>query len=104
MKFVEPRPYSVPAKAASRLLEIAKAIGADRHGRIPLGVWNATFINREKATPAEYAAGRDHLIAAGLIEMHGSGGYILWGARYNQADRTEMRQDLQLPSASLGLI
>lgn len=102
-KFVEPRPYSDPAKAAERLIEIAKAIGADHHGRIPVGVWNATFLVRDKASAAEYAAGRDHLIAAGLIEMHGSGASITWGPNLDPADRTEMDIDLKLPPAALGL-
>lgn len=103
MKYVEPRPYAKPEAAAARLLEIAKAIGADRRGMIPIGAWNATFLNRDKASAAEYSHGRDHLIATGLIEMHGSGGYILWGPNCDPADRTEMSKDLTMPTASLGL-
>ncbi len=74
MKYVEPRPSAKPEAAAARLLEIAKAIGDDARGLIPIGAWNATFLNRDKASAAEYSLGRDHLIAAGLIEMHGCGG------------------------------
>ena len=102
-KFVETRPYAKPEAAAARLLEIAKAIGADRRGMIPVGAWNATFLVRDKANAAEYARGRDHLIAAGLIEMDGSGGYILWGPACPAADRTEMSIDLKFPTAALGL-
>jgi hypothetical protein len=102
-QFVKDRPYARPEAAAARLWEIAKAIGADRRGMIPVGAWNATFLNRDKANAAEYALGRDHLIAAGLIEMHGSGGYILWGPNCDPADRTEMGEEIKLPAASLGL-
>lgn len=104
MKYVEPRPYAKPEAAAARLLDIAKAIGADRRGTIPVGAWNATFINRDKGSAAEYGLGRDHLIAAGIIEMDGSGGYITWGPNCDPADRTEMSIDLKFPAASLGLI
>ncbi|SFL50786.1 hypothetical protein SAMN03159423_2112 [Bradyrhizobium sp. NFR13] len=102
-KFVKDRPYAKPEAAATRLLEIAKAIGADRRGMIPVGAWNTTFLNRDKATATEYALGRDHLIAAGLIVMHGSGGYIMWGPNCDPADRTEMGEEIKLPAASLGL-
>ncbi|WP_441242512.1 hypothetical protein [Tardiphaga sp. 768_D3_N2_1] len=102
-KFVKNRPYAKPEAAAARLLEIAKAIGADRRGMIPIGAWNATFLCRDKANASEYALGRDHLISSGLIEMHGSGGYIMWGPKCAPADRTEMGEGITLPAASLGL-
>ena len=102
-KFAKDRPYAKPEAAAARLFEIAKAIGADRRGMIPIGVWNATFLNRDKANVAEYTLGRDHLIAGGFIEMDGSGGYIVWGPNCAPADRTEMSAELQFPAASLGL-
>lgn len=102
-KYVQARPYAKPEAAAARLLEIAKAIGADRRGMIPIGAWNATFLNRDKANVAEYTLGRDHLIAGGFIEMDGSGGYIVWGPNCAPADRTEMSAELQFPAASLGL-
>ncbi|SFL93758.1 hypothetical protein SAMN03159423_4521 [Bradyrhizobium sp. NFR13] len=102
-KFAKDRPYAKPDAAAARLLEIAKAIGADRRGMIPIGAWNATFLNRDKASAAEYALGRNQLIASGLIEMHASGGYIIWGPNCDPADRTEMGEEFKLPAASLGL-
>jgi hypothetical protein len=102
-KFAKDRPYAKPEGAAARLFEIAKAIGADRRGLIPIGAWNATFLNRDKASVAEYTLGRDHLIASGLIEMDGSGGYIMWGPNCDSADRTEMSAELKFPAASLGL-
>lgn len=103
MKYVEPRLYAKPEAAAARLFEIAKAIGADQRGMIPIGAWNATFLNRDKANASEYALGRDHLIASGLIEMDGSGGFITWGPNCASEDRTEMSAELKFPAASLGL-
>ncbi|UFS77240.1 hypothetical protein LPB73_07640 [Tardiphaga sp. 37S4] len=102
-KHVKDRPYAKPEAAAARLLEIAKTIGSDRRGMIPIGAWNATFLDRDKANVAEYTLGRDHLIASGLIEMDGSGGYIMWGPNCAPADRTEMSAELKFPAASLGL-
>ncbi|WP_457492162.1 hypothetical protein [Tardiphaga sp. P5_C7] len=102
-KFVQARPYAKPEAAAARLLEIAKAIGADRRGIIPIGAWNATFLNRDKANVDEYTLGRDHLIAGGFIAMDGSGGYIKWGPNCAGADRTAMSDELKFPAASLGL-
>lgn len=72
-KYVEPRPYAKAEAAAARLFEIAKQIGASREGLIPIGAWNATFLNRDKASAAEYSAGRDKLIDDGLIILHGCG-------------------------------
>ena len=104
-KYVDDRrPYAKPETAAARLLEIAKAIGADKRGLIPVGAWNATFLCRDKANVSEYALGRDHLIASGLIEMHGSGGYIMWGPNCAPADRTEMGEEMKMPAASLGVM
>ena len=103
MKYAERRPYAKPEAAAARLMEIAKGIGADRRGLIPIGAWNATFLNRDRATVAEYTLGRDHLIASGLIQMDGCGGYLTWGPSCDQADRTEMNLDLKFPAAALGL-
>lgn len=70
---------------------------------IPIGAWNATFINRDKGSAAEYGTGWDHLISTGLIAMDGSGGYITWGSNCAPEDRTEMSIDLKFPAASLGL-
>jgi hypothetical protein len=104
MKHVELRPYATSEAAAARLFEIAKAIGADRRGIIPVGAWSATFFNQDKATASEYALGRDHLIEAGSIEMEGSGGYILWGPNCALEDRTDRNSALTFPAASLGLL
>jgi hypothetical protein len=61
------------------LLEIAKTIGADRRGMIPVGAWNATFINTYRGSSTKYGLGRDHLISVGMIAMDDSGGYITCG-------------------------
>jgi hypothetical protein len=103
VKYVNSRPYAAAEVAASRLFEIAKAIGADRRGMIPVGAWNATFINRDKGSAAEYGLGRDHLISAGMIEMDGCGGYITWGPSCAPEDRTERNAALTFPTASLGI-
>lgn len=78
MNYVEPRPYAKPEAAAVLLLEIAKTIGADRRGMIPVGAWNATFINTYKGSSAKHGLGRDHLISVGIIAMDGSAGFITW--------------------------
>jgi hypothetical protein len=77
MKFVKARPYAEPANAAARLLEIAKTLRID-DGLMPIGEWNSTFIWKEKASVEEYTAGRDRLIADGIIEIHECGGFIMW--------------------------
>jgi hypothetical protein len=78
MKLIEPRPYADPAKAADKLIEIAKTLRVDK-GRMPVGEWNDLF-RRAGGSVAEYAAGRDHAIAAGIIKMHESGSMFLWTA------------------------
>lgn len=79
MKYVEPRPYAKPEAAAARLIAIAKTLGI-HEGRISAGKWNAAFVWDDKASVAEYTAGRDHLIATGVIQMHECGGFIMWTA------------------------
>lgn len=85
------------------LLEIAKTIGADRRGMIPVGARNATLINTYKGSSAKYGLGRDHLILVGIIAMDGSGDYITWGPNCALEGRTEMSLELKFPAASLGL-
>jgi hypothetical protein len=69
------RPYADPAKAAERLIEIAKTLRNDK-GRMPVGEWNSTFL--KGGNVAEYTAGRDKLIADGVIQMHECGGVFMW--------------------------
>jgi hypothetical protein len=77
-KFKEARPFADPAKAADKLIEIAKGLRIDK-GRMPVGEWNDVF-RRAGGSVAEYAAGRDHAIAAGIITMHESGSIFMWTA------------------------
>jgi hypothetical protein len=56
MKFVESHPYADPAKAAERLIEIAKTLRNDK-GRMPVGQWNGTFLKGGAGSVAEYTAG-----------------------------------------------
>jgi hypothetical protein len=76
-KHVKDRPYSKPEAAAARLLEIAKTLRID-DGLMPIGEWNSTFIWKDKASVAEYTAGRDKLVADGIIQIHECGGFIMW--------------------------
>jgi len=75
-KFAKDRPFAKPEAAAARLLEIAKSLRIDE-GRMSIGEWNGTFL-RGDATVAEYTAGRDKLVADGIIQIHECGGFIMW--------------------------
>lgn len=77
MKFIQHRLYGQPKHPP--LAYSKMAIGADRRGLIPVGAWNATFLNWDKANAAECVLGSDHLIGGGLIEIACGGGYITWG-------------------------
>ncbi|MDR6660819.1 hypothetical protein J2W51_003389 [Tardiphaga robiniae] len=85
-KHVKDRPYSTAEAAAARLLEIAKTLRID-DGRMSIGEWNGTFL-RGGGTVAEYTAGRDKLIADGIIQIHECGGFIMWKSR-DQGIRSE---------------
>jgi hypothetical protein len=76
-KFVKDRPYAQPEAAAARLLEIAKTLRIDE-GRRSIGEWNGTFLRDGTGSVAEYTAGRDKLIADGVIQLHECGGFIMW--------------------------
>jgi hypothetical protein len=78
MRFIETRPYADPAEAATKLIEIAKTLRVDK-GWMPVGEWNGTFL-KGGGSPAEYALGRDKLIADHVIEMHDCGSMIRWKA------------------------
>jgi hypothetical protein len=75
-KHVEPRAYARPEDAAAKLVEIAKTLRVD-HGRMPVGEWNSTFLSAGGSV-AEYAAGRDRLVAHNVIVMHESGAMFIW--------------------------
>ena len=77
-KFVEERPYAKPEAAAAKLIEIARTLRVDK-GRISVGEWNDTFRKAGGSIP-EYSAGRDHACAAGIMEMHECGGFVMFKA------------------------
>jgi hypothetical protein len=76
-KHVKDRPYAKPEAAAARLLEIAKTLRIDE-GRMSIGERNGTFLRGGTANVEEYTAGRDKLIADGVIQIHECGGFIMW--------------------------
>jgi hypothetical protein len=75
-KYVKHRPYAEPEAAAAKLLEIAKTLRIDE-GRMSIGEWNGTFL-RGGGSVAEYTAGRDKMVADGIIQIHECGGFIMW--------------------------
>jgi hypothetical protein len=88
-KFTADRPFSTPASAARKLIEIARSLPVDK-GRICVAKWNDLF-RAAGGSVDEYAAGRDHAIADGLIVMHECGGFVMF---------TEAGADLSGPEAS----
>jgi hypothetical protein len=54
MKFINQRPYSDPAVAARKLLEIANATEALQDGRIYIETINGRFLFKEGGTHVEF--------------------------------------------------
>lgn len=77
MKYVEPSTCATPEAAAARLIAIAKTLRVDR-GHMPVGEWNSTFLKGGAGSVEEYSAGRDKLIADGVIVMHECGSMFMW--------------------------
>ena len=76
MKFINQRPYSDPAVAARKLLEIANATEAVQDGRIYIETINGQFLFKEGGTPEEYSAGLACAVAKGWLWKHESGTYV----------------------------
>ena len=76
MKFINQRPYSDPAVAARKLLEIANATEAVQDGRIHIEKINGPFLFKEGGTPEEYGAALDYAVAKGWLWQHESGTYV----------------------------
>jgi hypothetical protein len=76
MKFATDRPYSDPAVAARKLLEIANSVEPVQEGRIFVELINGPFLFERRGTPAEYKAGLDLALVRGWLEMHESGTYV----------------------------
>jgi len=75
MKFVVHRPFTDPAAAAHRLLEIASTIEPVQDGRIHIEKINTPFLS-EGGTPAQYGAGLNYAILQGWLWKHESGTYV----------------------------
>jgi hypothetical protein len=75
-KFAADRPFSNPASAARKLIEIARTLPVDK-GRMCVGKWNDRF-RAAGGSVDEYAAGRDRAIADGVIVMHECGGFLMF--------------------------
>jgi hypothetical protein len=69
MKLATDRPYSDPAKAARKLVEIANSIEAVQDGRIFIELINWPFLYEHKGSPAEYKAGLDLAITRGWLTL-----------------------------------
>jgi hypothetical protein len=80
LKLTAGRPFADPEKAARRLLEHAHAFEPIQDGRINIEKLNGPFLFGDKGTPAEYAAGLDHAISRGWLEIHDSGTYVKFTA------------------------
>jgi hypothetical protein len=81
MKLATDRPYSDPAKAARKLIEIANSVEPVQDGRIFIELINWAFLSEHKGSPAEYKAGLDLAIERGWLWLHESGTYV----RFTQA-------------------
>ena len=76
MRFATSRPFTDPAKAALKLIEIANATETMQDGRIYIEKINGQFLFKEDGSPAEYIAGLDCAIAKGWLWKHQSGAYV----------------------------
>ncbi|MBR1287583.1 hypothetical protein JQ597_36580 [Bradyrhizobium sp. AUGA SZCCT0177] len=75
MKPSTDRPYSVPEKAARKLLEIVNATEAIQDGRIHIEKINGPMLFKEGASPAGYKAGLDLAVARGWL-LHESRTFV----------------------------
>jgi hypothetical protein len=69
MKFTEPRPYTDLEKTARRLPEIANTVEPVQDGRIHIEKVNWPFLSQDKASPAEYGAGKKLAIERGWLTI-----------------------------------
>jgi len=66
-------PFANSVAAARKLLEIAKALEPVQDGRIYIEAVNGRMLFKERATPAEYKAGLDRVIAKMAASVAHSG-------------------------------
>lgn len=79
-RFVSDRPYASPKAAGHRLWHHAKAakrLQTKEPARVYVEQINSPFLFKDGASPAEYTAGMNWLIAEGCIEMHESGCFFV---------------------------
>ena len=76
MKYVEPRLYADPEKAARRIIEIASTIEPVQDGRIHIELINGPFLSNYMGSPAEYGAGMRLALERGWLVMHESGTFV----------------------------
>src|SRR3954470_19874363 len=70
MKHAEVRPYSDPATAARKLVELAASIEAVQDGRIHIEKINYPFLYTLKASGAEFGAGIRCAVEKGWLAPH----------------------------------
>jgi hypothetical protein len=76
MKYSAERLYSNPEAAARKLVEIANSVEAVQDGRIYIELINYPMLYELKASPAEYWAGLQLVIAHGWLTLDRSGTYV----------------------------
>jgi hypothetical protein len=76
MKRAEVRPYSDPATAARKLVDLAAGVTPVQDGRIHIEKINYPFLYTLKASGAEFGAGIRCAVEKGWLELHESGTYV----------------------------
>jgi hypothetical protein len=78
MTMMGDRPYSDPAAAARKLVELAKSIETGHDGRIHIEKINAPFLSKTgcNASGPEFGAGIKYAIEKSWLELHESGTYV----------------------------
>lgn len=73
-KMKEDLPWSDPEKAARRLMKYAQEFKPIQDGRIYVEILNFPFLDKDKATPAQYSVGMAFAKDHGWLEpLHESG-------------------------------
>jgi len=81
MKFVQPSPYSDPAAAARKIMEIANSLEPYMDGRLLTEKLNAAMLYEHKALPAQYGAGIQYCVDNGWLTQHMSGFWFYFTQR-----------------------
>lgn len=76
MKLTAERPFTNPAAAARKLVEIAAGIEPAQDGRIHIEKINAPFLYILKASGEEFGAGIKFAVERTWLELHESGTYV----------------------------